>query len=844
MLEKRDKNQPIPVFTQANQPIFKDGRTLKDYQLLSLNWLIRAWKEKRNVILADEMGLGKTVQSMSFLNHLFSIERVPGPYLVLAPLSTLQHWKRVFEEWSNLNCVFFYDASGKPGRQRCSDLELFLWEVRLKGYLTQANRYCKAHVVLTSFEVFLQDFRLVFSTLPFQFIIVDEAHRLKNKNAKILAELKKLACDRLLLLTGTPIQNNIAELWSLLNYLEPKEFGDEQQFLARFGDVNHASKLNELKQVLEPYLLRRLKEEVETSIPPLQENIIDVELTQLQKVVYKTLYEKNKGTLQKGAGLAYLSIMNNLEMQLRKCCDHPFLFPEIRQKTFNESATLAKKIESIVCSSAKMIFVDKLLLRLKEKNQKILIFSQFTEMLHILEEYLTYRGWHYERIDGATRAMDRQTAIDRFNKSGAGFGIFLLSTKAGGLGINLTAANVVVIFDSDWNPQNDVQAIARAHRIGQTSEVAVFRLVSKKTYEAEMFAKASKKLGLDQAIFLGNTFSKEKDKNEENDFKKFKPEELDLLLKKGILGLLESAEEHATDKATYDAMDIDALIENASKTNYTLSAGGYTVSKMGFGGDPTSRVQIDDPEFWNKVFVEKQSPIIKMQAEMRQAKEQKKFKNLDFQKNFFSRFLEELRLYMEQRLKNEGYNADIENCILAILETLAEDHECVPALRAFGNDLKNDFLKSSRRLTKLDPKIIEAIIRKALESSNKDKNPKKELELNLKVAEKGFVQKEGGEKEKALLTKREKLPQTDGDMFNEAEDERKELYGQKPKKKKEEKNELLCSICAGPLPDFVCAGHCRDNYHKECLEQRKTQLKFEGPTVSPDGKKCFLCNAD
>lgn len=861
ILERRDKGDP-PTFGASNQPIFKDRRLLKDYQIISLNWLARAWKEKRNVILADEMGLGKTVQSMAFLNYLFTFEKVLGPFLVLAPLATLPHWKRTLEDWSNLNCICYYDPNGRVGRQRCAELEILLWEVKIKGHLTQSNHYCKAHVILTSFEVFSQDFDQLFTSLPFQFIIVDEAHRLKNKNAKILQTLKRLVCDRILLLTGTPIQNNIAELWSVLNYLEPKVFFDEQAFLDKFGDVRSEEKLSELKKTLEPYLLRRLKEEVETSIPPLQENIIEIDLTQLQKVVYKTLYEKNKGTLQKGVGLNYISIMNNLEMQLRKCCDHPFLLPEIRQHAFPEDGSIEKQIEALVCSSAKLSFVDKLLLKLKKQNQKALIFSQFTEMLKILEEYLGLRGWSFERIDGSTRGQDRQNAIDRFNNAGPGFGVFLLSTKAGGLGINLTAANTVIIYDSDWNPQNDVQAIARAHRIGQTEEVAVYRLVSKKTYESEMFERASRKLGLDQAIFLGNTFNKDKERTDEAENKRLKPEEIEMLLRKGILGLLESTEDPQADAQNYKNLDIDAIIEKAPKANYSLANGGYTVSKRSVG-DKDSKVQIDDPEFWNKVFVEKESPAAKLAQEYKQAKENKRFKNLDFQKNFFLKLFNEQRVYMDQRMKNEGYNTDAEFNFMTIFESLAEDQECVPALKDLAAQFQNNFAKNARRVKQVDPKSIEDLIKKAVEPAqlkdrsrrtktegspkekNKDKEKEKDKEKSKekekeKDKEKDKDKSRNKEKKKSkesLLEKRE-LPNdhpSQADVFNETEDSPQ--YKIK-RKKRVETRPRYCFACGGSEPDFSCSGACGESFHRACLEEKEKSLLSSS---LKDEKACPFC---
>lgn len=203
------------------------------------------------------------------------------------------------------------------------------------------------------------------------------------------------------------------------------------------------------------------------SIPPLQETIIDIEMTTIQKTLYRAIYERNKSMLQKNfSSMAMNASLNNLEMQLRKCCNHPFLIKEIEHDLTAMCVTADDRFNILIQTSGKMILLDKLVMKYKSEGKKVLIFSQFVYVLCLLEEYLRHRQLKYEKIDGSVKSKDRQNSIDRFNDPEKKRDVFLLSTKAGGLGINLTSANIVIIFDSDWNPQNDVQATARAHRIG------------------------------------------------------------------------------------------------------------------------------------------------------------------------------------------------------------------------------------------------------------------------------------------------------------------------------------------------------------------------------------------
>lgn len=400
-----------------------------------------------------------------------------------------------------MNCVLYYDQDGFEGRNSLRTYEWFYTDITKEGYPTQKYKVYKFNVILTSFEVFCSDLYNVFLDIPFRCIVIDEAHRLKNKSSKTLTLLKEHPCVRVFLLTGTPIQNNTKELFTLLNYIEPLKFRQMDLLLEKFGDLKDAAQVKSLLTILKPFFLRRLKDEVEDSIPPLEETVVEVGLTKLQTVYYKGIYGENKYMLSKlGSNSAKAIHLNNMDIQLRKCCNHLYLLKGVEDELEAKCKTEQEYLQSLLDSSGKLILLDKFIDKFRIENSKMLIFSQFKKMLEIIEIYLRSKNIPFEVLTGSVKNQDRVMSIQRFNDD-PGFGAFLLTTRAGGLGINLTSARVVIIFDSDWNPQNDLQAIARAHRIGQTQEVKVYRFITKKTYEEQMFNRASKKLGMEQALF-------------------------------------------------------------------------------------------------------------------------------------------------------------------------------------------------------------------------------------------------------------------------------------------------------------------------------------------------------
>ncbi|MEE6496995.1 hypothetical protein FKM82_002553 [Ascaphus truei] len=397
--------------------------------------MISLYENGINGILADEMGLGKTLQTIALLGYLKHYRNIPGPHMVLVPKSTLHNWMNEFKRWvPSLRAVCL--IGDKDARAA------FIRDVMMPG---------EWDVCVTSYEMVIKE-KSVFKKFNWRYLVIDEAHRIKNEKSK-----------------------------DFDSWFDTNNCLGDQKLVER------------LHAVLKPFLLRRIKAEVEKSLPPKKEVKIYLGLSKMQREWYTKILMKDIDILNSAGRMDKMRLLNIL-MQLRKCCNHPYLFDGAEPGPPYTTDT------HLVYNSGKMVALDKLLSKLKVQDSRVLIFSQMTRLLDIMEDYCMWRGYEYCRLDGQTPHEEREEAIETFNAPNSSKFIFMLSTRAGGLGINLATADVVILYDSDWNPQVDLQAMDRAHRIGQKKAVRVFRLITDNTVEERIVERAELKLRLDSIV--------------------------------------------------------------------------------------------------------------------------------------------------------------------------------------------------------------------------------------------------------------------------------------------------------------------------------------------------------
>ncbi|KAL6112463.1 chd5 [Pungitius sinensis] len=610
-----------PTIKFEHQPwyINATGGTLHPYQLEGLNWLRFSWAQGTDTILADEMGLGKTVQTIVFLYSLYKEGHSKGPYLVSAPLSTIINWEREFELWAPDFHVVTYTGD-KDSRAIIRENEFTFEDSAVKTgrkvFRMKKDTPIKFHVLLTSYELITID-QAILGSITWACLVVDEAHRLKNNQSKFFRILNGYKIYYKLLLTGTPLQNNLEELFHLLNFLTPERFNNLDGFLEEFADISKEDQIKKLHDLLGPHMLRRLKVDVFKNMPSKTELIVRVELSPMQKKYYKFILTRNFEALNSKGGGNQVSLLN-IMMDLKKCCNHPYLFPVAAVEAPVQSNG-SYDGNQLVKSSGKLTLLQKMLKKLKDEGHRVLIFSQMTKMLDLLEDFLEFEGYKYERIDGGITGGLRQEAIDRFNAPGAQQFCFLLSTRAGGLGINLASADTVVIYDSDWNPHNDIQAFSRAHRIGQNRKVMIYRFVTRGSVEERITQVAKRKMMLTHLVVRPGLGSKtgSMSKQELDDILKFGTEELfkDEMEAARAMGDNKEGEEgnviHYDDDAISKLLDRsqdateDTEIQNMNEYLSSFKVAQYVVKEEDGEEEPEREIikqeENVDPDYWEKL---------------------------------------------------------------------------------------------------------------------------------------------------------------------------------------------------------------------------------------------------
>ncbi|ELT93996.1 hypothetical protein CAPTEDRAFT_18898 [Capitella teleta] len=517
-----------PVITRfESSPSYIKGGEMRDYQVRGLNWMISLYEHGINGILADEMGLGKTLQTISLLGYMKHYRNIPSPHLIIAPKSTLMNWMAELERWCpTLRSICLIGDQEKRAAMIRDEILPGEWDV-----------------CVSSYEMVIKE-KSVFKKFNWRYLVIDEAHRIKNEKSKLSEIVREFKSASRLLLTGTPLQNNLHELWALLNFLLPDVFNSADDFDSWFNTSNcfeNDDLVTRLHAVLRPFLLRRIKADVEKRLLPKKETKVYIGLSKMQREWYTKILMKDIDVVN-GAGKSDKMRLLNILMQLRKCCNHPYLFDGA------EPGPPYTTDQHLVDNCGKMVLLDKLLPKLQEQDSRVLIFSQMTRILDILEDYCYWKNYNYCRLDGQTAHEDRQKSINEFNAPNSTKFVFMLSTRAGGLGINLATADVVVLFDSDWNPQVDLQAMDRAHRIGQKKQVRVFRFLTENTVEERIVERAEMKLRLDSVVI-------QQGRLQDSNASKLGKDEVLQMIRHGANHVFSSKESMITDE------DIDALLE-------------------------------------------------------------------------------------------------------------------------------------------------------------------------------------------------------------------------------------------------------------------------------------------
>ncbi|KAK8218475.1 PHD/FYVE-zinc-finger like domain-containing protein [Phyllosticta capitalensis] len=588
---EKARSQPFTKLEKQKQPDdLQSGMELMKYQIDGLNWLYYQWYSKKNGILADEMGLGKTIQIIAFLATLIQDHNC-FPFLVVVPNSTCANWRREIKQWApSLRVVTYFGSA--MARNMAFQYEMF----------PENSKDLRCHIVVTSYEAAADDScKKFFKGVSWAGLVVDEGQRLKSDKSILYNALNGLKVPFRVLLTGTPLQNNARELFNLLQFLDDSI--DATQLEQEYEEMTN-EKIRQLHDLIRPFILRRTKAQVLTFLPPMAQIIVPISMSVLQKELYKSILAKNPELLKllfsanRDLQIKERSSLNNILMQLRKCLCHPFVYSqEIEERT--DVAAVSHR--NLVEASAKLQFLELMLPKLKAAGHRVLIFSQFLDMLNMIEDFLDGMEMDYGRLDGTIGSLEKQKRIDEFNAPGSPLFAFLLSTRAGGVGINLATADTVIILDPDFNPHQDVQALSRAHRIGQKNKVLCFQLMTRASVEERIVQIGRKKMALDHVVVE----SMDADDLEEKDVQS--------ILKHGAAELF--AEDNSGHDIKYDEASIEKLLDRSQIEESRTGADASAESQFSFArvwandsgslqdalDDNGEEEAPPDPSVWDKI---------------------------------------------------------------------------------------------------------------------------------------------------------------------------------------------------------------------------------------------------
>lgn len=591
-LEKLRK-EDFAKLEKSAQPDNVQGGTLMEYQIQGLNWLYYKWYTQKNAVLADEMGLGKTIQIIGFLATLVQ-DHSCYPFLIVVPNSTCPNWRREIKRWApGLRVVAYY------GSQQSRDLA-YRHELYPEG-----SKDLRCHIVVTSYDAAAdENCRKFFRGVPWQGLIVDEGQRLKNDKNLLYAALGALKAPFKILLTGTPLQNNTRELFNLLHFLDDSYNAAELE--KEFEDLDQ-DKINKLHEMIRPFFLRRTKAQVLTFLPPMAQIIVPVSMSLVQKKLYRSILAKNPDLMkaifstETNVKQAERASLSNILMQLRKCLCHPFVY---NKSIEDRNVDIASSHRNLVDASSKLMLLEILLPKLKERGHRVLIFSQFLEMLDMVEDFLDGMELRYQRLDGSMNSLTKQKRIDEFNAPESPLFAFLLSTRAGGVGINLASADTVIILDPDFNPHHDIQALSRAHRIGQNRKVLCFQLVTRASAEERVMQIGRRKLALDHVLI--------QEMNEED------AEQTDLV---SVLryGANELFQDNGDQDIVYDVQSVDRLLDRSHMEDTRAGEDKSAETQFSFArvwandsgalqdaAEPEIEESMPDPGVWANILKERE----------------------------------------------------------------------------------------------------------------------------------------------------------------------------------------------------------------------------------------------